>query len=142
MRRLGHVRLQSRLKRYSETTLDSMKDSAYERALHSRQSLQIICASLHPIPRTLCEIMTDTIYSVSSPEGHGIRTYSALRTDPVSLAVPSWSTSFNIPCTLAFILNTCIDMEDCSVKNALSSGDCGDDDDAPRGMGASPVSMS
>lgn len=69
-------------------------------------------------------------------------TYKAVRTEPVSLAVPSWSTSFRIPCTLALILKTCSDNEDCKLINAASSRDCGTDEDGACGGCARPVSMS
>lgn len=56
--------------------------------------------------------------------------------------MPSWSTNFKIPCTFAFILNTCRDKEDCKVRNEASSADCGVVDDAAREEGDSPVSIS
>jgi len=59
-----------------------------------------------------------------------------------SFCVPSWSTSFKIPCTLAFILNTCNDSDDCRLWNALSSRDCGVDEEGPREGWPVPASIS
>ena len=59
-----------------------------------------------------------------------------------SFCVPSWSTSFKIPCTLAFILNTCNDSDDCRLWNALSSRDCGIDEEGPREGWPVPASIS
>lgn len=59
-----------------------------------------------------------------------------------SIPVPNWSTSFKIPWTFAFILKTWSDNDDCRFWNALSSRDCGIDDDGVRDGGARPASIS
>ena len=59
-----------------------------------------------------------------------------------SIPVPNWSTSFRIPWTFAFILKTWSDNDDCKFWNALSSRDCGIDDDSGRDGGARPASIS
>ena len=59
-----------------------------------------------------------------------------------SIPVPNWSTSFKIPWTFAFILKTWSDNDDCKFWNALSSRDCGIDEDSGRDGGARPASIS
>jgi len=51
--------------------------------------------------------------------------YKLFRNEDESRGVPSWSTSLRIPCTFALILKTCSEREDCKLRKAASSRDCG-----------------
>ena len=61
------------------------------------------------------------------------KTHRLFRNVDESRGVPSWSTSLKIPCTFAFILKTRSAREDCKLRNAASSRDCGIWDGGERG---------
>ena len=60
-------------------------------------------------------------------------THRLFRNVDESRGEPSWSTSLKIPCTFAFILKTRSEREDCKLRNAASSRDCGIWDGEERG---------
>ncbi len=116
----------------------------YQRCLYLRKLLQIFRASFRHSAGGLRQVMSipeRRLISCGRTGGGRRAAYRLFRSAAESFPVPSWSTSFRMPCTLAFILKTCRDRDDCRLWNALSSFDCGVDDAGERD-GPRPASIS